>query len=119
MPPTSTREPHSPRLANRVRAFDAALRDLASYSKLVGRPLRPYQLEPGRAILEAVAAGQGGSFSVQMARQAGKNELSAHVEAYLLTLHRSHGGSIVKCAPTYQIELNKALNEYIATKRGT
>src|SRR5439155_9637062 len=65
-------------------------------------PLRPYQLEAGEAILRAVRAGQGGAFSVLMARQAGKNELSAQLEAYLLTLYRARGGTIVKCAPTFR-----------------
>lgn len=94
----------------RAAALRAAMDDLGSYAAdIAGRPLRPYQLEPGRAILKAVAEGQGGTFSVQMSRQAGKNELSAQLEAYLLTLHRSRGGSIVKCAPTYRPQVLTSL----------
>ena len=48
--------------------------------------LRPYQIEAGRAIVESVRSGAGRSFSVEMARQGGKNELSAQLEALLLTL---------------------------------
>src|SRR6185503_1782449 len=83
-----------------------ALADLESYGRLVvGRPLRPYQLEPGLAISRAVLGRQGGTYSVQLARQAGKNELSAQLEGYLLTLLRGHGGSIVKAAPTFEPQL--------------
>ncbi|HEY3081056.1 MAG TPA: hypothetical protein VGM69_14280 [Chloroflexota bacterium] len=84
-----------------------ALADLEAYGRLVvGRPLRPYQLEPGLAISRAVLGQRGGTYSVQMARQAGKNELSAQLEGYLLTLCGRHGGgSIVKAAPTFEPQL--------------
>jgi hypothetical protein len=36
------------------------------------------------------------------ARQMGKNELSAHLEAYLLGLYSGQGGNIVKAAPTFK-----------------
>ena len=45
--------------------------------------------------------GRGLSFSVEMARQGGKNELSAQLEAHLLTLHADHDLDGVKCAPTF------------------
>jgi hypothetical protein len=84
-----------------------ALEDLESYGRLlVGRRLRPYQAEPGLAISRAVLGRHGGTFSVQMARQAGKNELSAQLEGYVLTLFGRHGGgSIVKAAPTFEPQL--------------
>ena len=37
-----------------------------------------------------------------MPRQSGKNQLSAHLEAYLLIRRQRRGGSLVKCAPTFQ-----------------
>ena len=43
---------------------------------------------------------EGVVFTVEMARQMGKNELSAHLEAYLLYRYQRRGGTIVKCAPT-------------------
>ena len=46
--------------------------------------LRPYQLEAGRAIIDSVVNRRGLSFTVVMARQAGKNELSAPLKASLL-----------------------------------
>ena len=46
--------------------------------------LRPYQAEAGRAIVAAALEGRGLTFTVVMARQAGKNELSAVLELFLL-----------------------------------
>jgi hypothetical protein len=63
--------------------------------------LRPYQVEAGRAILDSVAHERGLSFSVEIARQGGKNELSAQLEALLLALHVSRDADAVKCAPTF------------------
>jgi hypothetical protein len=65
------------------------------------QPLRPYQIEPWRAILDSVLRGRGLSFSVEMARQGGKNELSAQLEAFLLTLNADRDVDGVKCAPTF------------------
>ncbi|MBI2913573.1 MAG: hypothetical protein HYY03_06605 [Chloroflexi bacterium] len=65
-------------------------------------PLRPYQLEAGRAILDSVLNRRGLTFTVVMARQAGKNELSAQVELLLLTKHARQALDGVKCAPTFE-----------------
>lgn len=62
--------------------------------------LRPYQAEIARAILGRIADRRGGSISVEVARQGGKNEVSAQVELATLLAHATHGGTIVKCAPT-------------------
>lgn len=64
-------------------------------------PLRPYQREIGRAVLASVRQRRGLTFTVEIARQGGKNELSAQLELLLLTLHLLKGGSSVKCAPTF------------------
>ena len=65
-------------------------------------PLRPYQLECARAIADSVVRDRGLSFSVMMARQAGKNETSARLEMMLLAhfAARSAWRTGVKCAPT-------------------
>ena len=62
--------------------------------------LRPYQAAVARAILRRVVGGEGGSISVEIARQGGKNELSAQLELAVLLTHADAGGSLVKCAPT-------------------
>ena len=81
--------------------FRYTLNDIAHFSRvLVGRPLRSYQLAVARAVLASVRRCQGAVFTVEMARQMGKNELSAHLEAYLLYRYQRRGGTIVKCAPT-------------------
>ena len=81
--------------------FRYTLNDIAHFSRvLVGRPLRSYQLAVARPVLASVRKRQGAVFTVEMARQMGKNELSAHLEAYLLYRYQRRGGAIVKCAPT-------------------
>jgi|DewCreStandDraft_2_1066082.scaffolds.fasta_scaffold00078_92 hypothetical protein len=69
---------------------------------VLGRPLRPYQLAVARAVVASVLARQGLTFTVMMARQMGKNELSAQLECFLLNVFRYRGGQIVKCAPTFR-----------------
>jgi hypothetical protein len=64
--------------------------------------LRPYQQEVARAVMDSVQQGKGLTFSVEIARQGGKNELSAHLEVLLLTLYMAGGGSLVKCSPTFK-----------------
>jgi hypothetical protein len=64
--------------------------------------LRPYQLEVARAVMDSIQKGMGLTFSVEIARQGGKNELSAHLEVLLLTLYMARGGNIIKCSPTFK-----------------
>jgi hypothetical protein len=63
--------------------------------------LRPYQLEAGRAVVDSVFGGRGLTLSIMMARQAGKNELSAQLEVLLLTAHMLIDADAIKCAPTF------------------
>ena len=64
--------------------------------------LYPYQQEVARAILESIQGNRGLTFSVEIARQGGKNELSAHLEVLLLTMYIAFGGSAIKCSPTFK-----------------
>jgi len=64
--------------------------------------LRPYQQEVIRAVIESIQEGRGLTLSVEIARQGGKNELSAHLEMLLLTLYMASGGNLVKCSPTFK-----------------
>jgi len=75
--------------------------ELASEPPLINR-LRPYQREVARAILNSVFARKGLTFSVEMARQGGKNELSAQLELLLLTLYMAEPQNLVKCSPTFK-----------------
>ena len=64
--------------------------------------LRPYQKEIAIAILDSVFGRRGLTFSVEIARQGGKNELSAQLELLLLTLYISQSQNLIKCSPTFQ-----------------
>ena len=69
-----------------------------------GAPVKPhlrrYQRVPATAIIKSAAARDGLRFAVMMARQAGKNEMSAEIEAALLAANAAHPRTGVKCAPT-------------------
>jgi len=64
--------------------------------------LRPYQNEVARAVLDSIQQGKGLTFSVEIARQGGKNELSDHLEVLLLTIYMATGGNLVKCSPAFK-----------------
>jgi hypothetical protein len=81
--------------------------------------LRPYQLEIARAVADSVVHRKGLTFSVEIARQGGKNELSAQLEVLLLTLFFTRGGNAIKCSPTFRpqtvismIRLKERLNDW-------
>jgi len=81
--------------------------------------LRPYQKEVARSIISSIEGNKGLTFSVEIARQGGKNELSAHLELLLLTMHMSCGGNSVKCSPTFKpqtaismMRLKERLDDY-------
>lgn len=86
-----------------ARATRLALRDVGTFSRLLlpERTLRPYQVDPARAIATSVARRQGHSFAVVFSRQAGKDELLAQLVAYLLARMQRRGGSMVLAAPTF------------------
>ena len=65
-------------------------------------PLRPYQMEIVNAVLNSVLYRKGLTFSVEIARQGGKNELSARLEMLLLCLSLDHPWQLIKCSPTFK-----------------
>jgi len=81
--------------------------------------LRPYQVEVGTAVLDSVLYRRGLTFSVEIARQGGKNELSAQLELLLLTVNIVNGGNLIKCSPTFKpqtvismMRLKERLNDW-------
>jgi hypothetical protein len=64
--------------------------------------LRPYQREVALAILNSVFGRKGITLSVEIARQGGKNEVSAQLELLLLTLYMAEPLNLVKCSPTFK-----------------
>ena len=68
---------------------------------VTGNTLRPYQRQIAEAVIDSATQGEGLTFSVMIARQGGKNEVSARVEAYLLAAFSKSGGAAIKAAPTF------------------
>lgn len=64
--------------------------------------LRPYQNIIAAAILDSVLAKQGLTFTVEIARQGGKNEISAQLERWLLVEHYAESKNLIKCSPTFR-----------------
>ncbi|MDO8472685.1 MAG: hypothetical protein Q7T05_02585, partial [Dehalococcoidia bacterium] len=64
--------------------------------------LRSYQAQIARAVMDSVCDNRGLTFSVEIARQGSKNELSAHLEMLLLTMFAVRGGNLVKASPTFK-----------------
>lgn len=65
-----------------------------------GSVLRPYQARVYRALLATVLTQRNVTATVVFPRQAGKNEVAAHLVAALLRIHAARGGTVVVCAPT-------------------
>jgi hypothetical protein len=76
--------------------------DEAAASRARISRLRPYQRQVALAILDSVFARKGTTSSVEIARQGGKNELSAQLELLLLTLYLAEPKNLVKCSPTFK-----------------
>ncbi len=64
--------------------------------------LRPYQRDVLTTVLDSVSHGKGLTFSVEIARPGGKNELSAGIELLLLSRGRDRPRNLIKCSPTFQ-----------------
>jgi len=69
-------------------------------ANIIGKPLYPFQVEIGNAILDSVLNNRGLTFTIMLARQMGKNQISAIIETYLLSCMEE--GNIIKAAPTYK-----------------
>jgi hypothetical protein len=63
--------------------------------------LRPYQVQIARAIKDSILNNLGLTFVVILPRQSGKNEIQAHLFAWLLFRYARRGGRIVSVSPTF------------------
>ena len=109
--------------------FRAGLRvvfsDLEQFSiQLGGRRLRSYQKKVAEAILDSVLHQRGREFVVVFPRQSGKNELQAHLEAYLLSLLQAYPAEMIKVSPTWKPQtlyamrrLERVLQRNLLTRR--
>jgi hypothetical protein len=89
-----------------------------------GMRMRAYQLAPARAILESVRCNLGLDFVVIMPRQSGKDELLAHLKAYLMRVMSDKERGIVEVNPTYKpqtigamLKLENRLDRNLLTKK--
>lgn len=77
--------------------------------RLTSIRLRNYQVQVARQVASSVLKGWGDSFVVLFPRQSGKNELQAHIEAYLLACHAQCGGELVKISPTWKPQTENSI----------
>ena len=85
--------------------------DPAQFAKtIIGTPMRSYQIEPARIMANSITSGNSRTFSVMMSRQAGKNELSAQLEAYLMTVMQNRSRTIIKVAPTAKPQVKTSID---------
>jgi hypothetical protein len=89
---------------SRVAALRRLVSEFDTFSRVCypEKRLRNYQLEAAGPVLEAIRQGVGGGYTLIFSRQAGKDELLAQVEAFLLVRYRIRGGNIVVGAPTFK-----------------
>ena len=64
--------------------------------------LRLYQVQIARAIKDSIIHHRGLTFVIILPRQSGKNELQAHLFAWLLFRYANLGGRIVSVSPTFK-----------------
>ena len=73
-----------------------------AWAHACGIHLRPYQVQIARAIKDSILNHRGLTFVVILPRQSGKNELQAHLFAWLLFRYADAGGRIVSVSPTFK-----------------
>ena len=77
--------------------------------KICGLQLRAYQAAAFEAICQSVIEGLGLTIVVEMARQGGKNEVQAQLQAYLLARYSRLGGEMVIVSPTFKPQTKNAM----------
>jgi hypothetical protein len=93
-------------------------------SKGGGVQMYKYQLEPAKAILESIRLNQGLDFVIIMPRQAGKDELLAHLKIFLLRTLSYRDRNMVEVNPTYKpqtigaiLRLENRMDANLTTRR--
>jgi hypothetical protein len=92
------------------RMIEVSLRNMVFFTREIsGIKLRKYQKAVAEAVVESVINKRGLTIVVMFPRQSGKNELQAHIESYLLTLHNLLDKEIVKVSPTWKPQCQNAM----------
>jgi hypothetical protein len=87
-------------LSSRIR--ETIRLDPIAWASSCGINLRPYQRQVALAIKHSIINHLGLTFVVIFPRQSGKNELQAHLFAWLLFRYAPFGGRIVSVSPTFK-----------------
>jgi hypothetical protein len=87
------------------------LQDIAVFcARASGLQLRSYQLSAAHAVIESVLQHRGLSIVIMFPRQSGKNEVQAHIEAYLLSILCTQNAEMVKISPTWKPQALNAMH---------
>jgi len=81
-------------------------------SRAGGIKMRPYQLDPAKAILKSITEKRGDTIVLIISRQAGKDELLANLLTYLVTLFAHREVGIVIANPTYKPQTINAIMRF-------
>ena len=77
--------------------------------------LRPYQRQIALAIKDSIIHQAGRTFVVILPRQSGKNELQAHLFAWLLFRAANSGGRMVSVSPTFKPQTYNSMDRVAAS----
>jgi hypothetical protein len=92
-----------------ITNFRHSLGSLDIFSKAGGIKLRKYQVAAGNAIVNSVQQAKGMTFVIIFPRQSGKDELMAHLKAYLMTCCAWADVGIIEVNPTYKPQTINAI----------
>lgn len=93
-------------MSRRRSAFRRVQESQAAFSEhVLGMPLHPYQVKWAEYVYGAARDRRNETITVEMPRQSGKNEASAHLETAIMATEGKRGGQIVKCAPTFKPQI--------------
>lgn len=85
------------------------------WARMNGINLRPYQLEVSSAIVDSIIHQRGLTFVVVFPRQSGKNEMQAHLLAWLAFRFAHRGCRIVSVSPTFKPQTINAMDRVRAS----
>lgn len=100
---------------HRQRIQSTIWRGPANWAHMNGIELRPYQLRVARAITNSVIHKLGLTFVVVFPRQAGKNELQAHILSWLIFRFAKDGCRIISVSPTFKPQTINAMDRVRAS----
>ena len=95
--------------------LDNIRKDPVNWAISAGVSLRPYQRQIALAIEDSIVRHAGRTFVVILPRQSGKNELQAHLFAWLLFRAANSGGRMVSVSPTFKPQTYNSMDRVAAS----